>query len=171
MYKKSQILIFDFILSLVILVIFFGLIFSYYFDKTDNYDIYGENLNLLNGFTMTKINSLNDLEIRDLFIQGSIKNIENTIANQVAEFYYSGDYVLARNLTRIFASNYIGNNYNTQILLINQTGSEFLLYENIVFDVSFNDSEVSSSISRKIFGFINLNQAYGPYDFKIRSWR
>ena len=171
MSKKSQIFMFDLIFSFVVIILTLSLVFNYYIDVNLNVDIHELNKNILSGFTHTKINTLNDEEIRDIFKQGKIKNIYNTIAQQVSEFYYYNDDLYAKNLSRIFVEDYIRKEMNFNITLENKTGSIFVLYEQINRpEISITDSSIVSRTSRTIFGFNNATDFYGPYTFKIEIW-
>ena len=90
--RKSQIFIFDFITSFIILIVAIVIVLSYFQSTSDNVDIYGINLEIIDSFTTTNINSLNNEEVRNLFIAREITNIENTIAQQVGEFYYRNSF-------------------------------------------------------------------------------
>jgi hypothetical protein len=169
--KKSQIFIFDLIFSVVILIVTMGVIFSYFIKPESNSNIYNLDVKIVNDFTTTKVNDLNDLVVRDYFIEGKIKNIHNTVANQVAEFYYTGDIDYAENLTKLFISSYIDKTYNYQVLLYNGS-SNIVLYEYKVNPdaPSFNNARISAQVSREIMGFLDLNHYYGPYNFIVRIW-
>ena len=168
--KKAQIFIFDFILSIVILIISIGIILSYFNNTTENVDVYDLNHLILDGFTKTKINSLNDEEIRLLFVYNKIQNIENTIAQQASEFYYEGDLELAQNVTRIFVSDFITNQMNVNITLSNSTFN-YNLYEDINKRISFDDAEIASVTNRLIIGYINDTAYYGPFNIEVRIWQ
>lgn len=175
MYKKNQLFLFDLIFAFVILVISLGLFYVYYLEVDENITLYDLNINILNGFTNTKINNLNDQEIRDLFIQNKIKNIENTIAEQVIEFYStnktSGD---AEDLTRIFVKDYIDKQMNFLLTIENETGGDNMTlyrYPTSSFKVEFENSSIATTSQRTIFTFKNQTDFYGPYIFKVKIWQ
>ena len=124
----------------------------------------------MNSFTKVEINDLNDVDIRTFFKNGHIKNIHNTIAQQTAEFYYTGKYGLAKNLTRIFTTDFITKQMNAQIILYNQTNSyELYLKENR--KISLTSANIIASTKRSIIGFINATHNYGPYTLEIIIWQ
>ncbi len=169
---RAQIFIFDMILSFVILLLAVALIFNYYMNTEENLDIYNLNMDILNGLTNTKINDLNDQEIRVLFVQGKIKNIENTVAQQVSEFYFYGNKNLAQNLTKIFSEDYAQNqiNLNITIQIEDKSSPEEQLFYSGKNNINSDDSSVVASSSRVIFGF-NSTDYYGPYVFRVKIWK
>lgn len=171
--KKSQIFIFDLIFSGVIILVGFAIIFNYYININDNSSISDLNKNILNGFTNTKINSLNGEEIRMMFVLGKVKNIENTVAQQVAEYTFYNQNDSAKNLTRIFVEDYLDKqmNFNLTIQLEGSSEPEYTLFQKINRkDSLIGDAEIVSVSQRIIFGF-NSTDYFGPYIFKVRIWK
>lgn len=168
--KKSQIFIFDIILAFIIILVGISVFFLYDFYEFDNQQLYSINKNILKGISMTQINSLNDDEIRVFFSQNKIKNIKNTVAEQIVEFCYEDEIELAQNLTKIFVKNYVNNQLNINITLENSSFVQ-TLYVLKVNDVSFKDSYVSSQTSKNFFSFLNSKEVFGPYQIKIKIWQ
>lgn len=168
--KKSQIFLFDLILSLVIVLVTLGILFSYYSSTQDNLNIYDLNLQIMSGFSQTKVNSLNNEEVRRMFVQGQIRNIENTVAQQVAEFTYNGRFDLATNLSRIFLEGYLPRQYNMNLSLNNGTVESEVFSRINRPNSPYEESDLASSMRRTIYGFINQTDYYGPYRFTIRIW-
>ncbi|MCA9497162.1 MAG: hypothetical protein KC589_09530 [Nanoarchaeota archaeon] len=170
--SKSQIFLFDLIFSTVILVVSIAIVMSYYTDTVENIDIHDLNSQILNSFTKTKINSLNSEEVRQMFIDNEIKNIKNTVAQQVSEFYYLGKIDRAENLTLIFVGDYINKQMNFNITLQNSSGSVISLFEAInLKETPFDESSISSVSERIVYGFINSSDFYGPFLFKVELWK
>lgn len=166
MKKVSQIFLFDLILSVVIVIVSVSLIALYYSSVISNDDIYTINDNFVEAFSKTKINDLNNDEIRSFFLQGRIRNIENTIAQQVSEFYFNNSNSDAINLTEIIARDYFSQQINVQIILYNQTDS-ITLYNQTT--KRKEDAQVVSTFDRNIFGFFE-NRPYGPYIITSEVW-
>jgi len=167
---KSQIFLFDLLFSFIILVVSISIIFSYYNSTTDNVDIYSFNLKIINSLTKTSINSLNDDEIRKMFIDKKIRNIKNSVAQQISDFYYVGKLDDAKNLTRIFIKDYVTKNINLNLTLINESGGEFNLYYVQNTNKKISDASILSENNRVVIGFINNTNYYGPYIFKVKIW-
>lgn len=174
--KKSQIFIFDMIFAFVVFIVSIGLFYSYYVGVDENINIYDLNMNVLNGFTNTRINALNDKEIREFFIANKIRNIENTVAQQVVEFYVNNkdNPDDAKKLTRIFIEDYLDKQMNFRLTLENESGvveNGDLYFANNRPDIPFENATITTSSSRLIFGFENQTHFYGPYIFKVRIWK
>jgi len=176
MMKKTQIFLFDLIFAFVIFIVSMTLIYTYYIDVEENVNIYDLNVNIINGFTNTKLNNLNDQEIRDLFIQNKIRNIENTIAEQVVEFYEANKTtpVEAKYLTKIYVQDYIDKQMNFEFTLENETDILTTLYQYpeppMDYKVSFENSTIATNTQRLIFGFKNQTYFYGPYILRVKIW-
>lgn len=166
---------FDLILSLVVLVLAVSLTFNYYVNGNEEIDIYTLNKNILDGFTNTKVGSLNDDEIRVMYAANKIRNVENTVAQQVVEFYESSvpvDREYAENLTRIFIEDYLDKQMNFNITIENETmpvATE--LFSIMNKDISFDDSSITAVTQRRVFSFKNTTDFYGPYMIKIKIWK
>lgn len=162
-------------LAFIILVVSISVIFSYSSANTSNMNVYQVNQQVLNSFTKAKINDLNDEEIRDLFKAGLIKNIENTIAQQVSEFHYMGNHSLATNLTRIFIKDFITKQMNANITLYDNGTGFVVPYELYSImnrqSVPIEKATITSVTRRVVLGFINETDFYGPYEIKIEIWQ
>ncbi len=167
--NKSQIFLFDLILSIVILVITIVLILSNFSFKKDNQDLFAINSELINSLTQTEINTLNDERIRRMFVDKKIVNIKNTIAQQIAEFHYRGMLGDAINLSDVFANGYLKVNLNYNITMENGT-DVIRLYEMQSTNIAYNESEIASSLKRTVIGFYNETDIFGPYTFRIEIW-
>ena len=166
--KKAQIFMLDFILSIVVLIIALVTVFSYFGSTTPNTDIYELNNEIMNAFTTTKINSLNDEDIRRYFIAQKIKNVENTVAQQVGEFYFINQTSDAQDLTRDFMHIYISNEINIDVLIGNSS-NRTLIYNRNNVGSSFPRSELSSTTNRLVLGF--NNGSFYSYEFSIILWQ
>lgn len=171
MLKKSQIFIFDLIISFVILIVSLGMLTLYFIEIEDNSNIFHSGREVMSSITTTNINLLNDDEIKAMFRDGYIKNIQNTVAQQIAEFHYRGDDNMARNLTRVFVEDFFQGQININITLTDGS-SELLLYSDINKPgLTLEDAATSTSISKTIFGFINKTDFYGPYNMTLLIWQ
>lgn len=173
MMKKSQIFIFDIFVAFLILLISLLIFFSYFIDSQRSDNLFNLNLEIMNGFTQTKINDLNNLEIRKMFISGEIRNVENSIAQQVAEFYSLNKIELAENLSKIYLSSISSRNINFLVSIKNESLSYDELYSYSALN-SVNSEEAlrSSSLQRTIFIFSKNgpNSKTQKYTFKIELW-
>jgi len=173
--KKSQIFLLDAFLAFIIVVVAIAVILSYTSSTTSNMNVYAVNQQVLNSLTKTKINSLNDEEIRELFKAGYIKNVENTVGQQIGEFYFLNNLSLAQNLTRVFIKDFITKQMNANISLIeNDSGTITNTELHSILNrqtVSIDDAVITSVTKRSIIGFINETTFYGPYTLEIKIWQ
>ena len=159
---------FDLILSIVILTISIGLAFSYFVNVQSNESMFDSNKKLVSGFTTTKINQLNNEEIRGFFKDNKIRNIENTIAQQVGEFYSEGSVNDSINLTNIIVEDYVPKQLNVLVELDANNGTVSTLFNRS--KKSIENAEISSVLRRDVFGFVNETDFYGPYTFNFQIW-
>lgn len=163
---------FDMMLAFVIILIALALAYNYYINVQENQEIYDLNQDILDGFTNTKINSLNDEGIRELFLENKIKNIENTVAQQVIEFYNTtGEEVYAKNLTMIFIKDYLDKQMNFNITLQNDSATLITLFNVSNRDIPIDDATIVSVAKRRIFAFKGKDEFYGPYIFQVTIWK
>jgi hypothetical protein len=165
---------FDLIMSFLVLVLVIALTFNYYVTGNEEIDIYTLNKNILDGFTNTKISSLNDEDIRLMYATNKIRNIENTVAQQVVEFYESPvNNALAADLTRIFIADYLDKQMNFNITIEDElVGAPYVLFSILNRpEISFENSSIVSVTQRRIFSFKNTTTFYGPYLVQIKIWK
>ena len=166
--KKSQLFLFDLIMSFVVLVVSLGIAFSYYSISVDDNNYYKLSQEIINSITNTELNSLNNKEIRELFIKGKIKNYHNTLGQQICEFKYLNDDISAKNLTKLYLISYSKPNININVSISNLSGNTFELYS-LVNTHSSKNSNIKYSTSRLISGFINSTDFY-QYKLKLEIW-
>ena len=175
-WLKSQIFIVDLIFSFVLLIVTFGVIFTYYVHSDQNVDIYEINIDILDSLTKTRINSLNDDTVREMFRDAAVRrniNVENTIAQQIIQFILlepvNGE-PLALNLTNVVVNNYVGGELNVNLTLTNGTQVTQLYFVNLVGNNAFENASISSSSGRLVIGFVNTTRYYDNYVLDLRVW-
>lgn len=176
--KKTQIFIFDMIFSFVIIIITFGIVFSYYSSTSKNIDIYELNNNILNSFTKTQINTLNDDYIKELFKLREIRNIQNSVAQQAAEFYYiytrdSNPYYLelSKNLSENFIDDFLTSELNIEVNLFDGATKINLMNQSASLNsVALDDAELTAVSKRSVYGFMNETHYFGPYKIEVVLW-
>lgn len=168
--KKSQIFLFDLIFSLVIIIISLGLVFSYFYNPSLNVDIASLNQEIMGSLTQTKINSLNNEEIRQLFIRNEIRNVDNTVAQQISEFYSNGREVRALELSETFLRDFVLQQININVSLYDGP-DRFQLYHRSNNNIEFDNAKISSMTRRTVFGYTDLDTSFGPYVFEVRIWQ
>ena len=169
-FRSAQIFMMDLIFSFVILLVALGIASIYYTEVSQDEGLYDFTQQNINRLTSVSINSLNNEEIRTLFSEGKISNIDYSVAQQASAFYYGGNLDLARNITRIFFENTEDKQFFMNISLNNGTDS-ISLYSSPQIRVSYEDSKTSYSLSREVITFINKTTIVGPYNFRIIIWQ
>lgn len=173
MKKKSQIFLFDGIVGFIIIIIALGVVLTYSSSSFESQNIHSLNQQLLNSYTNTKINDLNDNEIRAFFRQGQIRNIHNSIAQQTSEFYFESKTDLAQNLTKIFVDDFVTKQINARVLIYDATtiSTPTILFEKLNKNMNLSMAGSVSSTKRSVIGFINSSTVYGPYTIQILLWQ
>lgn len=160
----------DLVFAVVILIVALAVVLSNFTTVTSNGDLYDTNRQILKGITQTRINDLNSNEVRQLFIQNKIRNIENTVAEQISEYYYTKDYLLAQNITRIFVKDYVASSMNINVTITDNLGETQLYAKLNNRRVQFSQAGITSVSKRIIFGSLNQTSFYGPYTITIKLW-
>jgi hypothetical protein len=171
--KKGQIFMMDGIFSFIIIVVAIAIISSFYTKTISNENTFEYAQNILNKFTTTPINTLNNKEIRELFVAGKITNVENTIAQQVVLFYNRGgssNLELAQNLTQLVISSYEKKGIFLNISLINSSGGVFNLYTTSPLLVSSNESTYQYQLTREVLAFEDNFTVVGPNTIQLQTW-
>ena len=172
-HQKSQVYLFDLIVSFFILLGVLVIAVRYYSSETANSDIYEQGQELLDRYTTTNINSLNDEYVRELFRDNKVTNIENTVAQQVAEFYYVGDIDAAGNLTQLFLGTKLLSEVNLNLSLYNESdGVYYVLYaiRGKGGSLQIKDATVSSVYKRLVAGYSNETKNSYEYEFEVEIW-
>ncbi|MCH8520083.1 MAG: hypothetical protein LAT82_04995 [Nanoarchaeota archaeon] len=168
--KKSQIFIIDLILAFVIVVVTIGVIAANYVNTDSQRDLFDIAFRTSNSMGSIGINDLNNEYVRQLFIQQRIQNIDNTIIQQISDFYIRGETEYARNLTNEISQIYIPNSVGYNITLIDVTN------EGVIFELDSNqrfgsreESDSIASIEKQIIIFRGVESYFHRY--KIEVWR
>lgn len=165
--KKSQFFMLDVIFSFVIIVIAIGIAAYYSTSAFEEEGLFELSIDIMERFTTTSINSLNNEEIRNFFLTNQISNVDNSIAQQAGEFYLQGNGDDAKTLTKVFIETYERRNIFINISLINDSEVfELYLTPNAG---DFNRAQTSYVHSREIL--ILNNSKVHPYTVEVRTWQ
>lgn len=114
---------FDLIFSFVILVVAIGIALYYSTSSFQEEGLFDLSQDIIDQYTTTSINSLNNQEIRDFFLGNKISNVDNSIAQQTAEFYLDSQITDAQTLNRVFIETYERRNLYISLSLLNTTNT------------------------------------------------
>ena len=170
--KKSQIFIIDLILATVILIVTFGVIAANYVNTDSQRDLFDIAFRTSNSMGAIGINDLNNEYVRQLFINQRIQNIDNTIVQQISDFYIRGMNDYAENLTREVSQTYIPNSvgYTVTLIDISSLGEpeEIILDSNERFGTR-NESSTIASIEKQVILFMDSD--FFVHRYRIEVWR
>ncbi len=124
---------------------------------------------LLNFLSETKVRDYDNLYVINLMDQGNISNPQNTILEQVAEFYY-------RNKTNScgkcleYASQLVNESSKT---IPGYRGMVFKIDEKIIFKQKLTQKEPSQKIGSSTITFVKINKSefHGPFLAEVSVWQ
>ncbi len=119
---------------------------------------------LLSLYTQTSLKDLNVNYTSELIKNGSISNPDNTIIEQLGEFYYTHNLTLARELVEQLTNNTIPGEYGIAFFI---NGTE--IYERN--QTLKQKSKILLTKKSNIIGIYNRSEAWGPYLAEVRVWQ
>jgi len=173
MNRKSYFFTLDAMMSLGILILGFTLIFSSYTNIPSNLQTSISSKDLLNFLDGTEIEELNNPYAGiggTLWQQGYINTKDNSLLQQIGEFYFSNNIIIAER----FIANV------TENLIPKQFKFEFWIDGNLLYPSSPTQQHIYSKnstnillTSRKItYGIINDTAIlFGPYEAEVLVWQ
>ncbi|MFP4401703.1 MAG: hypothetical protein ACLFPL_00585 [Candidatus Nanoarchaeia archaeon] len=167
--SKSQIFMLDLIVATVLLVVSISIFFTYFIITDSQEDLFDIVTRLSNSMSGTQINDLNNEFVRDLFINQEIRNIDNTILQQISEFENTGKSVLAKNLTNELTEVYIQEGIGYNITLITSTGATPIELDSSEQYAQRTSASSVASIQRQVTGFNETDFYIHQYIFEV--WR
>ncbi len=173
MRKRGYFFIVDSLVALAVLCVGIVLVFSQHDYKPSTDQSYSLSNDILNILSYNKIKNINNDYAgsnSNLTRNGNITDIDKTLLEQVAEFYYRNktkDCSFCMGLIDKFLSNITVNlipaEYNYLIKIQNET-----VYTHSSMDIN---SSLFVIPSRKIVhGLYNGTELYGPYIVEVLSW-
>lgn len=165
--NNGQVFIIDLITASVLAILTFGIFFTYYFFADPPESLYNDVFELSDAMATIKINDLNNDFVRDLFIAQKITDIDNTILQQISDFYVKGNIVDAQNLTQELTNLYVTKKIGFQIILNN--GSSSLVLDSSNRFGSKDNARTIVNLEKRIVGFSETNPYIHTYEFE--AWR
>jgi flagellar basal body-associated protein FliL len=167
--SKSQIFMLDLIVAVVLIVVSLGIFFTFFINTDSQADMYDVVSQLTESMSSTKINDLNNQFVRDLFIDQEIRNIDNTILQQVSEFENTGRRELAQNLTKELTNVYIQDKIGYNITLKTSVSGTPIILDSSQRYASREEAKAVASIQRQVTGFNETDFYIHQYNFEV--WR
>lgn len=137
--------------SIIIISAIVMLIDTSYIQKYEEKDMSYATIDLINSFSNIKINEINNTYVKDLIANGIINNTENTIIEQIGEFYVLNNSEYAKNLSKEISKDYIPDKFGFSIIV-----SDEEVYSN---NISINKDLVTSK--RLISGIEKFKPIFG----------
>ncbi len=195
--KRAYFFTMDSIIALFILVIGMSVIFAFKVSEppTQQSELYS--IDLMNFLARTQIKEINDQYVFDLINKDIIKNTENTVLEQFAEFYYrsinapdscpsqepteADCMIIAQKLAEKLTENLVPNQYSFKISVyeppaegvLPDASNTRLIYENKQA-VKFENARVVLPVRRLVHGLYEDElgaNIYGPYLGEVMLWQ
>jgi hypothetical protein len=174
MKKRGYFFALDSILGLGVLVIGVFLIFSTYAFEQPKVQTSYYSEDLISYLANTKIKDINSKYSGiggTLWKNGNITNEENTLLQQIGEFYEFKNWELLSNFTNDTTKNLISLQYEFEIWL-----NESLVYPrdpSLEHNQSKNSSDLLLSSRRIVYGILDkrTGDLWGPYETEVLVWQ
>jgi len=161
--KNGYFFTLDVFIALAVIIVGLAIIFSYSPFSPPQSQTAISSQDLMNELASIKISEISTPFVQLLIENKTITNLENSILEQVGEFYVLHQYELARNVSWYTISNFLPPQYGV-MLIINDT----LIYESQQYS---NDSPTLITSKKLISGIINQTIMWGPLKAELRVWR
>ena len=158
--KKAIFFTIDSLLASGIVIIAILLVSSFYSAESESTNINYASRDLVRVFSAMSIGETDNGYVKSLISSGEIKNTNNTVLEQIGEFWETGKKSMSANLTKNLTEDIIPSNYGFSVL-INE--------ENVyIRNLSINNALVSSRSI--ISGITDTSSLWGPDIIEIRVW-
>ena len=172
--KRGYFFVLDAALGLFILAIGAFLISSLYISSPEPSQVSLLSDDLLNFLSGTKIKDLNNPYAGiggQLWKDGNITNADNSLLQQIGEFYYNGKYGLAEKFIQNASENVMPSQFRYEVWMDNK----------ILYPLNPDSAHISSKSTTDIlltskqlaFGVINKTSGtlWGPYKVEVFTWQ
>ena len=163
--KRAQYLTIDAFIASMITAVTLVIIFAMH--SSQPYTVQSElfSKNVAESLSQTKLGEMNNPLVINMSRNGTINNLDNTVLQQVTEFYFLGYRHQAFELLRNVTYQLIAPQYSFSVLVNNE-----LIYNRSITEE--NTSAVLVSSKKLIFGVVNKSVlAYGPTIAEVRVWQ
>lgn len=160
----SQVFVIDLIAGSVLAIVSFAIFFTYYYQSDPPQSLYDDIFEFSNALSTIKINDLNNDFVRDLFISQKISDVDNTILQQISNFYEIGNLIDAQNLTQEMTSLYLTRKIGYEVNLDN--GTHLHILDSSTNFGSKENARIVVSVDKKIIGFTNQSPYIHTYTFE-----
>jgi len=161
--SKGYFFTLDAFIAVGVIIIGILIVMSYSPSSPDTGQLSEFAYNTIDVFTLTHLSEYDNDYVRHLAQTHQIKNLDNTLLEQIGEFYYRGETTLMHN--------YIEN--LTLHLIPPEYGIGFYVDEQPQYERQSAMGRDSQIISAKIntVGLYNSTTLWGPYLLEVRLWQ
>jgi len=167
MQKKGYFFILDVSIAVTVLLLGILLIYSLKTSSPDPSQTISISNSLLDFMGSTKIRELNSGAKDTLIRSGKITNIDNSILNQVGEWYIEDDIGTAHDFVISVADSILPSQYGMELLF--DGDSIVTISPTPLLDRSLSSTAISSK--RLAYGVIHGNQLWGPMTAEVIVWQ
>lgn len=158
--KKAIFFTIDSLLASGIIITAVLLVSNFYSVEQQNINVEYASQDLIRIFSTMTVGQIDNDYVKALISNGNIANTNNTILEQIGDFWVNGQRNLSTNFTKNVTVNIIPQNYGFSVLIND---------ENIYMrNLSIKRSLVSSRVL--VSGISNTSSLWGPAVIEIRVW-
>lgn len=176
--RRGQFFLIDSILALSVLVVGAFLIFSLYVKNPSKEEATIFSEDVMDFFTRNKIKDINNPYAGlngELWNNGEIDNAENTLLQQVAEFYENGKLDIAEKFIVNLTENTLPQQYKFEFWISDGTDNKLLYPKEPSAEhlKSKNNAKVLIPSKKIVYGFSNreTGDMFGPYTVEVLVWQ
>lgn len=172
--KKGYFFIIDAFIALFVLTLGVILTLSFFYTENSFEQTTLYSNSILDFLSRTRVIEINNEYVGaggTLHRYGNITNLDNTLLNQIGEFYYRNQSqncnfcldIIKKFLSNI-TDNYVASQYNVAV---------YIEKESVYEDSWMNPNQSFALIPAKriIHGVYNNSEMWGPYEIEVRTWR
>lgn len=182
-HKKGYFFIMDAIIALFVLVLGLLIALSFFTHESMDDQVTFFSLNIMEFLSEHKLKSLNnDFAGTNgyLHTNGNITNLENSILEQIGEFYYRNQTKgcsfclnLSSELIKNVTNELVTQRYNYYVIIedmiiLNMTRNVSIFNKDTIMP---NESMILIPTKKIIHGIYNDTELWGPYSVEVWSWR
>ncbi|MEK6967711.1 MAG: hypothetical protein AABX51_03715 [Nanoarchaeota archaeon] len=161
--KKAQFFSIDVFIAIAIIAIGLFVLYTSKVTPPSPSQTAALSADLMNSFNSLKVYQVDNIYVIQLIKNGNITNLDNTLLQQITQYYLYGMNDIAGNITRNVTVDALPLQYAFS-LHINGT---------LIYQSRANDSRTPNLITTKrlVTGVTNSSYYWGPYIAEVRVWR
>ena len=158
--KKAIFFTIDSLLASGIVIIAILLVSNFYYAENKSANVKYASQDLIKIFSTTTVGDLDNDYAKSLVSSGDIKNTNNTVLEQIGEFWANNNQSLATNFTKNITEEVVPKNYGFGVLIDGKN-----IYTR---NLTLNNELVSSR--SMVSGISGASSLWGPNMIELRVW-